>query len=271
MTHRRRHCTAFMLALSGPLLAEDGAIPAPAPAPTATSAAPAPASSVLAPLVATAAGVDAWAKLTRLRFTWRHVPKDAARSYDWHPRSDADGGDVTITMPAPSTGNDDQANGPTNVTLPAKWHAPASSTPPGSTPGPAAAAGTSNGAKVKAHQAFINDSYWLLFSLHLAWDGATTSDLGEVDVPQLPDLGKRPAVSVSYPSAGGYTPGDRYVLYLGADHLPVAWAFHKGGAAEPTLVTRWLDYQTVGGLHLPTRFTTPDGKEFIRIEGLSAE
>lgn len=219
------------------LTAEETAKPAPTVA--------APTASVLAPQVSTAAGAEAWSKVSRLHFTWRHLPSDAARTYDWRMRSGGDGGEVTISQP-----------GSLDVTLPAKWQAPATG---------------ADSAQVKAHQAFVNDSYWLLFSLHVAWDQTTTSDLGEVAVPQLPDLGKRPALSVLYPGSGGYTPGDKYVLYLGTDHLPVAWAFHKGGAADPMLVTTWLDYQTVAGVRVPTRFTTPDGKDFIRIENLSAE
>ena len=234
---------AFACALHAPLAAEEAAKPSPTTTPP--PAAIATAASVLAPQIAAAAGADAWSKMSRLRFSWRHLPSDTARTYDWRMRSGVDGGEVTITMP-----------GSPDVTLPAKWQAPATGADP---------------AQVKAHQGFINDSYWLLFSLHVGWDQPTCSDLGEVDVPQLPDLGKRPAVSVTYPNAGGYTPGDSYVLYLGTDHLPVAWAFHKGGAKEPTLVTTWLDYQTVAGVRVPTRFTTPDGKDFIRIVNLSAE
>jgi hypothetical protein len=109
-------------------------------------------------------------------------------------------------------------------------------------------------------------------TLHLVWDaGLSFEDLGEQPVPQLPKLGKRRALAMRYGKQGGYTPGDHYVLYLGEKDLPVAWAFHKAGAKEPSLVTTWEDYVTRGGLTLPTRFKTPDGTTVIRIVDLRVE
>jgi hypothetical protein len=110
-----------------------------------------------------------------------------------------------------------------------------------------------------------------MFPLHLAWDtGARFEDLGPVDVPTLPALGARRALRVAYGAqSGGYTPGDAYVLYLGDDLLPVAWAFHKGGAEAPSLVTTWEGYTSAGGLRLATRFCKADGTPFITIEDLA--
>jgi hypothetical protein len=194
----------------------------------------------IADQVANAAGCQAWPSLKRVKFTWRYVAKDLARSYDWDLAKRSvvvDIGNASATVPQDGPGKDD-----------------------------------SDPAAPDAHKAFVNDSYWAFFCLHLHWDDSTITDLGEVDVPQFPDLGKHRALSVQYPANGaGYTPGDKYVLYLGADFLPVAWAFHKGGAEAPTLVVKWLDWTTVKGLHVPTRFVKPDGSDFIRIESLSAE
>src|SRR5437879_1566907 len=55
--------------------------------------------------------------------------------------------------------------------------------------------------------AFINDQCWLLFPLHLFWDkDAKVEDKGMQKMP----IGKGTArrVVVTYPSRGGYTPGD---------------------------------------------------------------
>jgi hypothetical protein len=186
--------------------------------------------------VAEAAGLAAWEQVERIHFAWHLLPKDLRRTYDWDVRA----GHVTVSSSAGT------------ITI------------------PTAAVPADDAAAVAAHQAFVNDSYWLLFPLHLAWDDVMTLVATSV-VPGFPDLGERPALDVRYPTTGGYTPGDRYVLYLGDDHLPVAWALHTGGADEPTLVTRWDGYAEHGGLRLATRFSTSDGKPFIVMEELRIE
>lgn len=192
----------------------------------------------LADRVAAAAGADAFGRLASLAFTFQVVAKKAApRSHAW----DLVAGRVRVTV------------------LDETHEVPA-----------AGLVDAADAARKRAHGAFINDSYWLLFCLHLRWDEAAITDLGRVPVPQLPDLGERPALAVQYPAQGGYTPGDRYVLYLGEDALPLAWAFHQAGSEAPTLVVRWHDWQDLHGLKVPTRFTTPDGKDFIRFRDVAA-
>lgn len=191
----------------------------------------------LADKVATAAGIETWSRLATLRFTFRVIPRDMVRTHAW----DIASGTVEVT------------NAGATRSIPT-----------------AGVVDAADAERAGAHQAFVNDSYWLLFCLHVRWDDATLTDLGRVAVPQLPDLGERPALAVQYPTQGGYTPGDRYVLYLGDDHLPVAWAFHKAAAEAPSLVVRWLDWKDLHGVKVPTRFTTPDGKDFIRFEDVAA-
>jgi len=220
------------------------ALAAPAPAqesrPTSRPSAPAAADD-LAARVAAAAGADGWDDVTRLRFTWRHVPRGGdGRSYDW----DVPAGRVAVTTEEGE------------VTVPvAGW-------PEGGAP---------DEARARAHQAFVNDSFWFLFPLHARWDeGLETTDLGEVPVPGLEDLGPRRALELRYAAdEGGYTPGDVYVLYLDADDRPVAWAFHKAGADAPTLVTT-CEVAEHGPLTVPVRFTA-GGREFIAIEDVEVE
>ena len=73
----------------------------------------------------------------------------------------------------------------------------------------------SDAVKNEIDPAFINDQYWLLFPLHVAWDGASVTDEG---VHKLP-LGKNSAkrVVVKYRSDRGYTPGDTWEIYVGPD------------------------------------------------------
>jgi len=95
--------------------------------------------------------------------------------------------------------------------------------------------------------AFINDQYWLLFPLHLSWDSsAKVEDTGKHKLP----LGKGSAerVVVTYPSEGGYTPGDIWELFVGSDNRIQEWAYHHGGSAKPTGVWSWKDYKKTGPL-----------------------
>ena len=201
-----------------------------------TSAARAEDVSQLARQVATSAGLEAFGQLERIAFTWIHHPSGTERSYDWDLRART----VTVTTPEGST------------------VVPSDGYPREELRG--------------AHSAFINDSYWALFELHLVWDeGVRFESLGEQEVPGFADLGRCRALAVDYASEGGYTPGDRYVLYLGDDGLPLAWAYHRGGSEEPTLVTRRTAWQDVNGVQVPTMFTKSDGSAFISIEGLRAE
>jgi hypothetical protein len=96
--------------------------------------------------------------------------------------------------------------------------------------------------------AFFNDQYWLLFPLHLSWD--SSAEVEETGMHKLP-LGKGSAsrVVVKYPSAGGYTPGDTWELFVGTDNRIQEFMYHRGGSAKPTLVVAtWGDYKKAGPL-----------------------
>src|SRR5882672_9770039 len=69
--------------------------------------------------------------------------------------------------------------------------------------------------KDEVDPAFQNAQYWLLFPLHLSWDGGAKVE--ETGIHELP-LGKGSAtrVVVTYPPEGGYTPGDVLKLFVGA-------------------------------------------------------
>ncbi len=97
---------------------------------------------------------------------------------------------------------------------------------------------------------FINDQYWLLFPFHLVWDkDASVEDKGMTTAPM--GKGKARKVTVTYPkAAGGYTPGDSYDLFVGADNRVVAWNFHRGGVEKPTLTVTWTDYKMAGPIHI---------------------
>src|SRR6266436_5355204 len=103
--------------------------------------------------------------------------------------------------------------------------------------------------KDEVDPAFQNAQYWLLFPLHLSWDGsAKVEDTGTHKLP----LGKGSAtrVVVTYPSQGGYTPGDIWELFVGTDGRVRQFIWRLGGSAEPTVVASWDGYKKAGPLLL---------------------
>jgi len=115
--------------------------------------------------------------------------------------------------------------------------------------------------KDEIEPSFFNDQYWLLFPLHLSWD--SSAEVTETGKHKLP-LGKGSAerVLVKYPPEGGYTPGDTWELYVGADHRIQEFIYHRGGSKKPSVVVaRWGDYKKAGPLLVSLDHRgTADGK-----------
>jgi hypothetical protein len=108
---------------------------------------------------------------------------------------------------------------------------------------------------------FINDQYWLVFPFHVVWDtGAGVEDKGMHKLPR--GTGSAREVVVKYPSDVGYTPGDTWELYVGADNRVQQMVFHHGGATKPSLVlATWAGYKKAGPLLISTdHHGTADGK-----------
>jgi len=168
--------------------------------------------------IADAYGLSSWSQVDQIRYTFNFEagPRKAARSWTWEIKTDK------VTYEGP-----DGAGKPTKVT-----YARASMPPD----------------VVKdVDPNFINDQYWLLFPFHLVWDKATTvEDKGIAADPTGKTKGKVRKVVVTYPKTGGYTPGDMYDLFVGADNHVVAWIFHEGGTEKPTLTATWADYKMGG-------------------------
>ena len=106
---------------------------------------------------------------------------------------------------------------------------------------------------------FINDNYWLLFPIHLAWDQqATVEDTGHQDLPI--GQGSAKCIVVSYPKTGGYTAGDIYELFVDENHLLTQWVYRRGGSATPTRITSWEDNRRLGPLTISLDHRGDDGK-----------
>ena len=104
--------------------------------------------------------------------------------------------------------------------------------------------------KSRIDPGFINDQYWLLLPFHVVWD--TSATVENAGMQKLP-LGKGAAekVVVKYPSAGGYSPGDTWDLYVGPDGRIQEFVYHRGEPRKPLVViATWADYKKAGPLLL---------------------
>lgn len=95
---------------------------------------------------------------------------------------------------------------------------------------------------------FVNDNYWLLLPFHFSWDtNAAVEDAGVQKLPQ--GDGSAEKVVVKYPSDGGYSPGDTWDIYVGADGRVQEFVYHRGGPKKPsTVIAPWTDFKKAGPL-----------------------
>ncbi len=108
--------------------------------------------------------------------------------------------------------------------------------------------------------AFINDHYWLLPPNLSGNSGAKVETTGMHKLPM--GKGSAERIVVTYPSAGGYSPGDVWELFVGTDNRVEEWVYHHGGSAKPSGVWSWEDYKKAGPLlislnHPGTLFSSP--------------
>jgi len=97
---------------------------------------------------------------------------------------------------------------------------------------------------------FINDQYWLLFPLHLVLDKNVKVSLDK-GLYKLPiGEGETKRAIVEYSGGEGYTPNDRYELYLDDNYKIVQWIYRRNNSPTPTRLTKWVDYKHIGPLYL---------------------
>jgi hypothetical protein len=163
----------------------------------------------IADQIAKAYGLDSWNQVEAFRYTFNldAGPRKVRRSWVWEPKTDQ----VTYE-------GKDKSGKPIKLMYLRSQLASQSAV-----------------VKEQVDPSFFNDQYWLLLPFHLVWDtGATVQDAGMQKLP----LGKGSArkVVLTYPSDGGYTPGDTWELYVGSDGRIREFAFHHGGSARPSVV-----------------------------------
>jgi hypothetical protein len=190
-----------------------------------------PDARALADRIARRYGSDAFHRVASLRFTFhvrfkeRNVERHIGREWTWFPKQDS----VSYRGP--------DAKG---LVIQAAYS-------------------RRNAFSLKSEQvaaidkAFINDQYWLLFPLHLKWDKDLALKVFRAERP-----GEAWRLMVTYPSSGGYTPGDAYDLFVDSTATIKRWIFRKGNAAEPTREAFWSAPVDVGDLGVSLEHSGPD-------------
>ncbi len=180
-------------------------------------------------------GLDSFGQVEAIRYTFAIAGLVPPRTWEWHPKTD------TVTY----EGKDKQGN-PMKVTYKRSE-----------------LDSQSDAVKTQIDPGFVNDQYWLLLPLHVAWDGASVTDEGMQETP----LGKTSArrIVVKY-AASGYSPGDTWDLYVGPDKRVVEMTYHRAVPVPklPNLVNaKWEGYKKAGPLLFSTEHHgTADGSPF---------
>ena len=188
----------------------------------------------LAEAMAKTYGLDSFDKVEAIRFTWG-IEGKISRTWEWEPKTD------TVTY----EGKDKEGK-PVKVTYKRSE-----------------LESQSDAVRKDIDPGFVNDQYWLLLPLHVAWDGATVTDEGKAETP----LGKTPAerIVVKY-AASGYSPGDTWELFVGEDKRVKEISYQRAVpvAGLPNLVlAKWDGHKKAGQLLVATDHpATGDGHPF---------
>jgi len=180
-------------------------------------------------------GLDSFGQVEAIRYTWNLDGANLSRTWVWEPKTD------TVTY----EGKDKEGK-PTKVTYQRSQ-----------------IDSQSDDVKKMIDPGFVNDQYWLLLPLHVAWDGATVTDDGMQEMPIAKTKARR--IVVKY-APSGYSPGDTWELYVGADNRVEEMTYHRAVPVPkyPDLVNAtWTGYKKAGPLLFSTEHPgTADGKPF---------
>lgn len=102
---------------------------------------------------------------------------------------------------------------------------------------------------LEADRAFVNDKYWALFPFQLVWD--TSATLGETSKVEAPISKKQlNKVTLTYPTDGGYTPGDAYDIFYDDYYIIQEWTFREANAKEPSMTNTFENYKDFNGIKI---------------------
>jgi len=98
---------------------------------------------------------------------------------------------------------------------------------------------------------FINDSYWLLFPFHLAWDNNV--NIINKGMQNLPiGKGKATELTVRYENNVGYTPNDAFDLFINKNDMISEWVYRHGGSKKNRAPFTWQDNKHFDGIVIST-------------------
>lgn len=103
---------------------------------------------------------------------------------------------------------------------------------------------------------FVNDSYWLLFPFQMEWSNADISDPKKAAAPISGD--EMEMITVSFPSEGGYTPGDSYDVYYDNNFMIQEWVYKSANGGRQ-MATTWEDYKDYKGVKIARSHKNKDG------------
>lgn len=182
-------------------------------------------------------GLDSWSQVDGIRYTWnaQFPGVNLSHAWEWHPKT----GEVTFQ-------GKDKDGKPVKVTYTQSQldSAPAN-------------------VKDQVNPSFVNDQYWTFFPFHVSWDtSANVQDLGTQKLPI--GAGSAKHIVVKYPpEAGGFTPGDTWELYVGANNRVEQFVYRRGGDKKPSVViATWAGYKKAGPILISTDHRgTADGAQ----------
>jgi hypothetical protein len=123
---------------------------------------------------------------------------------------------------------------------------------------------------LNADKGFINDKFWLLAPFQLMWDKSAT--ISESSLEEAPISNQKlNKITLTYPSDGGYTPGDAYDFYYGDDFLVKEWIYRKGNSKEPSMITSWENYEDFNGLKIALNHKKSEGNWNLYFSNIKVE
>jgi hypothetical protein len=126
---------------------------------------------------------------------------------------------------------------------------------------------TSNKKEKSIDAKFINDSYWLLFPFHLAWDNnVNITNEGQKSLPI--GNGKETMLTVQYENNVGYTPDDAFDLYINKNDMITEWVYRHGGSETHKAPFTWQDNKKFGNITISTSHYGADKKGKIWFSGV---
>ena len=66
-------------------------------------------------------------------------------------------------------------------------------------------------------------------------------------------------ITLTYPSEGGYTPGDAYDIFFDRNYMIKEWVFRQGNSEQASLTNTFENYQDFNGIKIAIDHKKADG------------